>query len=136
LNTDPNELVKTIESMMAALARGDRERVDELLCADFHAFENGVHVGGRELLDLMSTYHAQGRRYRWSVTSPQIEIQGNLGAVVYLNVGSIADAPGTEPMPMAWLETVLLRRQSEGWRVAFIHSTRTQATPDAAEAAR
>jgi len=82
---------------------------------------------GRELLDLMSKYYAEGRRYRWSVTEAQVEVEGNLGAIAYVNQGSIADAPGANPIPMSWLETVLLRRDQSGWRVAFLHSTRTKA---------
>jgi hypothetical protein len=34
---------------------------------------------------------------------------------------------GAEPMPLAWLETVLPRRRAGRWRVAFLHSTRTSA---------
>jgi hypothetical protein len=50
-------------------------------------------VTARELLDLMSRYHAEGRRYRWSVHSPQIEMEGNLAVAVYVNHGSITEAP-------------------------------------------
>jgi hypothetical protein len=121
-------MVATIERMYAAVGDDDRVRLDEVLCQDFHAFENGVHMTGRELLDLMSRYYAEGKRYRWSVNSPQIEVQGTLGAVVYVNHGSLIEAPGADPTPLSWLETVLLRRQESGWRVAFLHSTRTKAT--------
>jgi hypothetical protein len=82
---------------------------------------------GRELLDLMSKYHAEGKRYRWSITESQVEVQGDLGVIVYLNQGSIADAPGSVPTPMSWLETALMRRDQSGWRMAFLHSTRTKA---------
>jgi ketosteroid isomerase-like protein len=87
---------------------------------------------GRELLDAMSRHYAKGRRYRWSVNAPQIEVEGDLGAVVYVNHGSIVEAPGQDPVPQSWLETVLLRHQDSGWRVAFLHSTRTTATQSAA----
>jgi ketosteroid isomerase-like protein len=127
LNSEAEELVATIERVQAALAANDRARLDELLCHDFHAFENGVHMSGRELLEIMSRFHAAGKRYRWSVTSPQIEVQGNLGVVMYVNHGSIVEAPGANPVPQSWLETVLLRRQRSGWCLAFLHSTRAKA---------
>ena len=132
LNTDAKEMVATIERMYSAFGLDDRVHLDEVLSPDFHAFENGIHMTGRELLDLMSGCFAEGKRFRWSVTSPQVEVQGDLGAVVYLNVGAIVEAPASEPIPLSWLETVLLRRQESGWRVAFIHSTRTKAVPSAA----
>ena len=86
-----------------------------------------VFPHGRELLELMGRYYAEGKRYRWSVTSPQVEMHGDLGAVVYVNTGSIIEAPGAEPIAMSWLETVLLRRDGARWRVAFLHSTRANA---------
>jgi len=132
LNTDAEDMIGTIERLHAAVGDDDRARIDELLCRDFHAFENGVEMTGRELLDTMSRYYAMGKRYRWSVNAPQIEVQGNLGAVVYVNHGSIVEAPGVDPVPQSWLETVLLRRQDSGWRVAFLHSTRHKPARSAA----
>jgi Domain of unknown function (DUF4440) len=127
MNTETRDLVCTIERMMISVGRDDRESLREILCDDFHAFENGVAMSGRELLELMSRNYAKGKRYRWSVTSPQVEIQGNLGVVVYKNIGSIVESPGSEPVPQGWLETVLLRRTPTGWRIAFLHSTRAKA---------
>ena len=131
LDTDAHAMIATIERVFAAVREDDHARLDEDLCEDFHAFENGAHMTGRELLDLMRRYYAEGKRYRWSVNSPQIEVQGNLGVVVYVNHGSIVEAPGADPTPMSWLETVLLRRQDSRWRVAFLHSTRARAAQSA-----
>ena len=128
MSTDEQDIIQTLERIYAAVGNDDRVGLDRVLCGDFHAFENGVHMTGRELLDLMSKYYAEGKRYRWSVTEAQVEVQGNLGVIVYVNQGSIADAPGANPTPMSWLETVLLRRDQSGWRMAFLHSTRTKVT--------
>lgn len=128
MTTDQQTAVETIERMYAALGVDDRPGLDGMLSEDFHAFENGVAMSGRELLDLLSQDYAAGKRYRWSVTEPQVEIDGDFGAVVYVNHGSIVESAGTEPIPLSWLETVLLRRDGARWRVAFLHSTRTKAT--------
>ena len=127
MNTEARDIVATIEKIFAAIGNNDQVRLSKLFCEDFHAFENGVHMSGRELLDLMSKYYAEGKRYRWSVNSPQIEVEGNLGAMVYVNHGSITETFGSDPIAMSWLETALLRRQGSEWRVAFLHSTRTKA---------
>jgi ketosteroid isomerase-like protein len=132
MNADAQDMIATTERVFAALGDNDQTRLNELLCEDFHAFENGVQVTGRELLDLMSRYHAEGRRYRWSVNSPQVESQGNLGILVYVNSGSITESGSSDPIPMSWLETVLLRRRPAGWRVAFLHSTRSATVQHAA----
>ena len=125
LNSEAQELVGTIERVQSALAANDRARLDELLCHDFHAFENGVHMSGQELLEVMSKYHAAGKRYKWSVTSPQVEVQGNLGVVIYENHGFIVEARDAKPVAQSWLESVVLRRQGSAWRLAFLHSNRT-----------
>jgi ketosteroid isomerase-like protein len=129
---DADDIIGTIERLQAAVGADDRACIDDLLCHDFHAFENGVPMSGRALLDAMSRHHAAGRRYRWSVDSPQVEVQGDLGAVVYVNHGAIVAAPGADPVPQSRLETVLLRRQGSRWRVAFLHSTRCKPAPGAA----
>jgi hypothetical protein len=132
VNADAQDMIATIERIFTALGDNDHDRLNELLCEGFHAFENGVQVTGRQLLDLMSRYHAEGRRYRWSVNSPQVESQGNVGVLVYVNNGSIAESVASDPIPMSWLETALLRRKASGWRLAFLHSTRSAATQRAA----
>ena len=134
MSADAQEMIATIERVFAAIGDDDQIALKEILCGDFHAFENGVPMTGRELLEIMSKYHAQGRRYQWSVNSPQVELHGNLGVVVYVNRGSITKTPGSEPVPMAWLETVLFRRQESRWRLAFLHSSRMPQS-DAVESA-
>jgi len=128
VNTEAQQMIAAIERMYAAVGENDQEVLNEVLCQDFHAFENGVHMAGRELLDLMSKVYAEGKRYRWSVNSPQVEMQGSLGAVVYVNHGSVVEQAGSDPIPLSWLETVLLRREQTGWRIAFVHSTRIKLT--------
>jgi hypothetical protein len=132
MHADAQDMIATIEQVFAALGENDHVRLNELLCEDFHAFENGVRVTGRELLDLMSRFHAEGRRYQWSVNSPQAERQGNLGVLVYVNEGSITESETSIPTPMSWLETALLRRHTSGWRLAFLHSTRSAVAQRAA----
>jgi ketosteroid isomerase-like protein len=123
LSSEAQEMIATIERVFAAIGDDDQIRLKELLCEDFHAFENGVPLAGRELLEIMSRYHAEGRRYQWSVNSAQAETHGDFGVVVYVNRGSIT-TPGSEATPMSWLETALLRREESRWRLAFLHSTR------------
>jgi len=132
MHADAQDMIATIKQIFAALGDNDHARLSELLCEDFHAFENGVPVAGRELLDLMSKYHREGRRYRWSIDSPQVESQGNLGVLVYLNNGSIMESATSDPIPMSWLETAVLRRQPSGWLLAFLHSTRSAKAQHAA----
>jgi ketosteroid isomerase-like protein len=127
LTSDAAEVIATIERTFRAIGDADPGALCDLVCDGFHAFENGVPMPGHELLAAMRRYHAQGTTYRWSVTSPQVDVAGDLAVAVYVNKGSIREAPDVDPVPMSWLETVVLRRQQSRWRIAFVHSTRTPA---------
>ena len=61
MSTHAADIIGTIERLQAAVGADDRARVDELLCRDFHAFENGAPMTGRELLDAMSRHYAKGQ---------------------------------------------------------------------------
>jgi hypothetical protein len=61
LNTEAQEIVATIERVFATLGEDDQVGLKEILCDDFHAFENGVRVTSRELLDLMSMISRRGQ---------------------------------------------------------------------------
>ena len=124
MGAEASDIVATIERAFVAIGKNDPMLLQEVFCADFHAFENGISMTGPELFELMSRYHAQGRRYQWSVNSPRIEAQGSLAVAVYVNRGFITEASGSDPTPMSWLETVLLRREESRWKLAFLHSTR------------
>ena len=48
MNADARDMIATIERVFVALGDNDHAGLDGLLCEDFHAFENGVRVTGRE----------------------------------------------------------------------------------------
>ena len=64
MNADAQEMIATIERAIVAIGDDDQAHLKEILCEDFHAFENGIRMTSRELLEAMSRYHAEGRRYR------------------------------------------------------------------------
>jgi hypothetical protein len=125
-DTDRHPIVRTVEDLYAAVGRDDRAALGEILHTDFHAFESGVRMSSAELLDLMTKALAAGKRYRWSVTEEQVRVAGDLGVITYVNRGSVAESPDSEPVAVTWLETVILCRVQSRWRVAFLHSNRTR----------
>ena len=42
--------------------------------------------------------------------------------ITYVNRGSIKDASGTKAV--SWLESAVLRKENDSWRIQFFHSTR------------
>ena len=133
MSPEEQSLIRAIENMFAYLGTGASSDAAAVFCRDFRAFENGIQMSGAEFLNLMRKLYIEGRRYRWSVNDPHVELQGSLAVVVHVNKGEIVEGPGSVPVPASWLETIVLRHEQLGWRIAFIHATRTkEMTPAAA----
>jgi hypothetical protein len=73
------------------------------------------------LIDLMKQAHAAGKVYAWTVNEPKVHTDGSMAWVTYTK-GSIKDA--AEIKNVSWLESVVLRKEQDNWRVQFLHSTR------------
>ena len=71
---------------------------------------------------LLKSRHDAGVVYVWRVTEPEVHIDGHTAWITYVNLGSITDDSG--PKDMAWLESAVLRREKDAWRIRFLHSTR------------
>jgi ketosteroid isomerase-like protein len=60
--------------------------------------------------------------YVWTVNEPDVHISGDFAWIAYVNRGSIKDASGTENV--TWLESAVLQKEKDAWRIRFLHSTR------------
>ena len=114
--------VGAFEAMYAALARDDLDAFHAVATPDFHAFDNGRRYDGDALADVLRAAHASGRTHVWTVTEPEVHVDGDSAWVAYVNRGSITQ--GQETKAVTWLESVMLRREQGAWKVAFLHSTR------------
>jgi len=115
-------IVGAIEAMYAAWARDDLDAFHAVATPDFHAFDNGRRYDGDALADVLRAAHASGRTHVWTVTEPEVHVDGDSAWVAYVNRGSITQ--GQETKAATWLESVMLRREQGAWKVAFLHSTR------------
>jgi ketosteroid isomerase-like protein len=73
-------------------------------------------------MNLIKALHAEGKRFEWNVTEPDVHITGNMAWIAYVNKGSITDASGT--VNQNWLESAFLQKQAGIWKIVFMHSTR------------
>jgi ketosteroid isomerase-like protein len=115
-------VVEAVRLMFAALAADDADGFREVTSPDFYAFDVGKRYTGEDLVDLIKKAHGAGKTYVWSITEPQVRIEGSVAWVTYTNRGSIQDASGRKDV--AWLESAVLYRNKDAWRVHFLHSTR------------
>jgi|SRR5579859_1528814 len=115
-------VIATMQAMFAALAVDDLESLARIFTADFYAFDGGKRFDGMALPELIKAAHADGKRFQWTVTEPDVEIAGDWARIAFVNRGAVGDA--TAMTPVTWLESAVLRREGGGWRVRFFQSER------------
>ena len=119
---DEVQVTEALRSMFAALSVEDILKLRTVVAPDFYAFEAGGRITGDALIDLIKKAHAAGKVYVWTVNEPEVHIDGSMAWVTYINRGSIKDA--SETKNVSWLESAVLRKEKDNWRIQFFHSTR------------
>lgn len=119
---DEVQVTEAVRSMFAALSAEDILKLRTVIAPDFYAFEAGGRITGDALIDLIKKAHAAGKVYVWTVNEPEVHIDGSTAWVTYINRGSIKDA--SETKNVSWLESAVLRKEKDNWRIQFFHSTR------------
>lgn len=119
---DEVQVTEAVRTMFAALSAENIPKLRAVIAPDFYAFEAGGRISGDALIDLIKKAHAAGKTYVWTVNEPEVHIDGNMAWVTYINRGSIKDA--SETKNVSWLESAVLRKEKDNWRIQFFHSTR------------
>jgi len=122
---EDREIGTVVEQFLARLQVGDRTALDELVTADFYAFDAGMRMNFQQLFTTVTNARVAGRVFTWSVTSLRVDARTDIAFAAWCNVGTIADGDRTQPQ--RWLESAVLERAREGWRISFLHSTRQAA---------
>jgi ketosteroid isomerase-like protein len=119
---DRSEVVEAVRVFFNALEAGNNIQFMSVVTPDFYSFEGGTRFSGQEIFSFIRAQHAAGRSYRWNVTEADVHVTGNNAWIAYLNKGSITDSSGT--IDQKWLESAFLEKQTDGWKIVFLHSTR------------
>jgi len=121
--TDKTDVAATIRTMYAAATVDDLDKFNTLVEPGFYIYDGGTRFDGDAIMKLMKGLHAKGAVYLWSVNDPDVHVNCNEAWIAYVNRGSmkIGNGPIT---PMQWLESAVLEREKDGWKIAFFHSTR------------
>jgi ketosteroid isomerase-like protein len=126
-NTEDQQIINAVTGIMDALSTDDTAKFDSLTSPDFYIFDGGNRFNGHTVVDVIKALHAAGKRFQWSVTEPDIHIDGDTAWIAYVNKGSITDASGTSKQN--WLESGFFRKSDGNWKVVFLHSTRAVMKP-------
>lgn len=120
--SEQEKVVEALRLMYVAATNDDLDQFRAVTSSDFFTFDGGMRMSGDELMALIKGAHAAGKVYVWEVTEPQVHIDGQTAWVTYVNRGSLQDATGKKDL--TWLESAVLRKYNDTWRIQFFHSTR------------
>jgi ketosteroid isomerase-like protein len=119
---DQTRVTETIRSFFAAATADDLDKLHAVTAPDFYAFDAGGRFTRDALMDMIKAAHAAGKVYVWTVNEPEVHISGDIAWITYVNRGSIKDTFGTKEV--TWLESAVLQKEKDIWRIHFFHSTR------------
>ena len=121
LSADQAQVVDTVTALINAFAQDDVSKFHAVTAPGFYLYDGGARFDGDSIMTLLEGEHTQGRRYEWSVTEPDVHINGNTAWIAYVNKGSVTDASGTKDR--RWLESGFLERKGGVWKIVFMQST-------------
>jgi ketosteroid isomerase-like protein len=121
-DADQTQVIEAIRSFFAAATSDNLDKLHAVTAPDFYAFDAGGRFTRDALMDMIKAAHAAGKVYIWTVKEPEVHISGDMGWITYVNHGSIKDASGTKDV--TWLESAVLQKDRDTWRIHFFHSTR------------
>jgi hypothetical protein len=119
---DREQIVDAMRTMYVAATNDDLALFRTVAAPGFYAYDVGKRFTGDELMAMIKGRHEAGVVYVWRVTEPAVRIEGNLAWITYVNRGSIKDASGARDV--TWLESAVLQKEQDRWRIQFLHSTR------------
>ena len=118
--TDKADVATTIRAMYAAAVVDDLAKFNALIVPGFYMYDGGKRFDGDEIMQLIKSAHAQGTVYVWTVNDPDVHVSCNEAWIAYVNRGSVKMGAAA-PISVEWLESAVLQREKDGWKIAFFH---------------
>jgi ketosteroid isomerase-like protein len=122
---DEAQIVAVLRAIFVAARDADEAGFAALIAPGYYMYDGGKRFDGTAIMGLIKAAYAEGRRFDWNVTEPDVHVAGDTAWVAYVNRGGITDASGTKPQ--SWLESACFTRIGGAWKIAFLHSTRAAA---------
>jgi hypothetical protein len=124
--SDGAEIERVVQAFYDALRKEDEETFQRLTTSSFYSFDGGKRYAGVELVKLVRDARARGVELNWSVGPLDTHVGCGMAWATWENVGSAGVPPQVQPV--RWLESAVLVRQGNAWKIDFFHSTRAAAS--------
>ena len=112
-----------VKELFAAMSKHDGKAMRETATADFQLLEDGEDWTMQKLVDAVQP---KGKPYERKNYFRQIRAQqkGDMAWVSYWNKAEILRESGQ--LTVIWLESAVMVREHERWKVQLLHSTRLE----------
>lgn len=118
---DKEKVVEAIRMMFASMSNDNMAQYREVTTPDFYAFDMGKSMTSEQLIGVVKNARESGMTFSWQVTEPHVHINGQMAWITYVNHGVMRN--GTEKKELTWLESAVLRKTDNTWRILFLHSS-------------
>ncbi len=110
---------KAVKDLFSAISAVDHKKIKNIVTEDFQLLEVGEDWDINQLMDVVrpSEYH---RRNYFSVI--RAETRGDISWVSYWNKATFTKGESVEEV--AWLESAVLVKKNNKWKVQMLHSTK------------
>ena len=120
-NVDKAAIVITMETFFHSVSTEDRQRFDAELAPGFYLYDAGSRFYGDTIFQAVQRLKTAGTTFSWSVTSPDVHVNGSIAWIAYVDKGTKTTPSGT--VNMEWLESAFLTKEQGRWKLVFMHST-------------
>lgn len=122
---DRVEVERNVQAFFDALREDDEAAFQLVTTASFDSFDSGERFRGAELVHGVRDAHAQGVELNWSISQLDTKIQCDVAWSSWENDGRAGTPP--DVIPLRWLESAVLVRESGNWKIDFLHAHRAVA---------
>jgi hypothetical protein len=112
---------KSVQNLFAAIADCDHDEIASLVTGDFHLLEVGEVWDTKDLIEAIGSKKSGRRNFFHPIRTV---IDGDMAWVSYWNKATFPDS--TKRGTVAWLESAVLVKDENAWRVQMLHSTRIE----------
>ena len=120
LSAGASDAAAVVDRFQQFLAKGNTNAAAELLDPAVLIFESGSAERSRE--EYASHHLKEDAAFMKTATANQLSRTGDVsGDIAFIATESSLKSSGAKPVDLVTTETMVLKRTSEGWRVAHVH---------------
>ncbi len=118
---DQVRVQSVIIKLFEGIANYDNKAIGSQLTADFMLLENGRIWNTDSLLFALQPLRKKHGKRVNKLEFLQTELRGRCATIIYRNTAVIT--VGDQSVSLHWLESAILTRDGQDWRIRLLHST-------------